>query len=180
MAGKGVCLNFSEMLKDFLNSSGFNSATIMSSNTYKNPLLIKILPVETQATHATNLILENGKMYIYNSINEYIFQLENMNNAKIITGADYYKYKYIFLYKYQLHTYKSYFLNFNPKETGVLDVISRRNDFDSPYTKKDYKETRENCIELFKQNKELISDYHDSTRENICTIANRLELIPER
>lgn len=180
MAGKGVCLNFSEMLKDLLNTSGFNSATIMSSNRYKDPLLRTILPEKNRATHATNLILENDKMYIYDSINECIFKLENVNNAKIITGVDNYKYRYIFLYKYQLYIYKSYFINYNPKEIGVLDILLRGKDFDFPYNKEDYKETRENCIELFKQNRQLISDYHDSTRENICTIANRLELIPER
>ena len=58
----GVCLNFSEMLKDFLNSSGFNSATIRSSNTYKNKLLEKLLIQDPQPNHATNLILESFKL----------------------------------------------------------------------------------------------------------------------
>ena len=180
MAGRAVCLNFSEMLKDLLNTAGFNSATIASSNTYKNPLLEKLLIRDSHATHAANLILEHGKMYIYDSINEFIFKIESKNNAKIISGADYYKYKYIYLYKYKLYPYQSYYINFNQKETGVLDILHRRNDFDSPYNKENYKETRENCIEIFKQNRQLISDYRDCTSENICTIANRLKLIPNQ
>jgi len=178
MAGKGVCLNFSEMLKDFLNNSGFNSATIESRDTYKNSLLEKLFIKESRPSHATNLILENGKLYIYDSINEFIFQLENRENAKIIDGSYYTKYEYILLCKYKLYPFDSYCLNNNSKEIGVLDILQRRQDFDSPYTKKDYKNTHQNCIELFRKNIQLISDYRECTSENICNIAKKLELIP--
>ena len=180
MAGIAVCLNFSEMLKDFLNTSGFNSITIISSDTYKNLLLEKLLIKEAKPTHATNLILENGKMYIYDSINEQIFRIENNESAKIISGAYYYKYKYFGLYKYRLYPYESYRLNFNQKEIDILDIIHTTNHFDSPYNKENYKKTSENCIEIFKQNRQLISDYRDCTSENICNIANKLKLIHEQ
>ena len=180
MAGRAVCLNFSEMLKDFLNTSGFNSATIMSSNTYKNTLLEKLLIQEEKPTHVINLILEHGKMYIYDSINECIFKLENNESAKIISGADFYKYKYLWLYKYRLYPYKSYHLNFSQKEIEVLDMLHTTNYFNSPYNKESYKETRENCIEIFRENRQLISDYRDCTSENICNIANKLKLVREQ
>lgn len=178
MAGKGVCLNFSEMLKDFLTNSGFNSATIASSITYKNLILKKLLIKNPCMTHAFNLITENGKIYIYDSTNLFFLKIQNTTSAKIIVGAHNFKYKHV--YKYKLYPYDSYFLNINPETFGVLDTLNTRNDFNSPYDSENYIQIQQTCIDEVVRNEKLILDYYDCTKEHIDTIANRLELIPNK
>jgi len=148
MAGKGVCLNFSDMLKDFLNDSGFNSAIISSCEVNK---FLEKHDTKKRATHASNLIIENGKIYIYDSTNMRLLKLKKTDSASIIVNYNNnFKHKYI--YNYKLYPYDSYYLNLTPKSASVLDILNTRNDFNYSYDKKTYIQIYDKSIDTFIEN----------------------------
>jgi len=176
MNGKGVCLNFSDMLKDFLNHSGFNSATILSSSIYKNDILSKLSIRKGRIHHASTLIQENGNLYIYDTTNLLLLKLKNKDIANVII-SNIKKFKYTHIYNYKLYPYNSYNCNLTPKSIAVLDIINMISDFDTPYNKQSYIETHDKFITNLKKNKDIIPDYYNNTKKHIDIISNKLSLI---
>ena len=161
MTGYGICLNFSNMLKDFLNHCGFDSAVISSNRMFwKNELM----------DHVFTLIKDNDKFYIFDSTNVLSLEPKKIDQAKIVVG------KKIFKHKYKLYPYNSYYLNFDSKSIETLDDFRTTTDFESPYSKKDYLMTQKRCLELLQNNEHLLNNYYFTVRENIDYIANKVLL----
>jgi len=190
MSGIGVCINFSTMLRDFLNESGFNCASIV--NVYNHNIHPTYLPnIErhicdtkistdilrkfskiislpcTKGNHIFNLIKEEEKFYIYDPSNLLLLQVESIYDCKLINGIG----------KIKLNPYYSYSFNYFKNETKVLNSFIKSDSYVSPYNKDTYQSTTRNCIYNFKNNESLLSDYYDSAKENIDYIADKLSLI---
>lgn len=125
MNGNGVCLNFSDMLKDILNECGYNSSIILNKinnieemekfcvldikrNVVKScNLITKVIPlllkpiINKIGNHAFNLIEENGKLYIYDATNLLFLKLNSTTEASILAGKG----------EFKLTPYSSYLLN---------------------------------------------------------------------
>jgi len=182
MSGGGVCLNFSEMLTDFINQFEFSSATLASNlSDYEKSYKVKIkrdigeINVnfidkilcslnKIDFNHAFNLIKENNKLYIYDPTNLFIAKLKNTKEAKLIPGIG----------KFNLNPYYSYCINSSQKSKDTLDLLLDNNSFKCPYTEKKYVQIWNKCIELFLENKCLLNDFYIEIIDNIQNISNTI------
>ena len=187
MNGNGVCLNFSDMLKDILNNCGYKSSTLLNrpintkelKNNYvidiernaKNPKpLTKVLPIILQplvkrmGNHAFNLIEENSKLYIYDATNLILLELNDKYIASLLVGKG----------EFSLKPYLSIAFN-DEKSRKLLYLLNETKEFSTPYTRKDYIITSENSMELFNSNKSLLDDYHEDINNDIVNIANSVD-----
>lgn len=108
MNGIGVCLNFSDMLSDFLNQFDYNVATIFNivskkvktdymptvkresskSNFRQRIISAMASPLSNVVgNHAFNFICENDGFYIYDSTNLMMFNLEDKFNCSNVCGT---------------------------------------------------------------------------------------------
>lgn len=182
MSGIGVCLNFSDMLSDFLNEFDFSSATLINytgddcERSYKvdiervasktklsykmMTLLIKPI-IKKVGNHAFNLIKENDKLYIYDSTNLSAFKLEDKNKCIMIPGKGI----------VNLKPYFSYYINLSKKSTDALNFLHSTDYFEAPYNKKDFIVTWEECFELFLNNTSLLDDFYNEVKDDIMKIS---------
>jgi len=91
-----------------------------------------------------------------------IFNLEDKFNCSNVCGSGGSK----------LKPYFSHYLNDSDKSLLALVDLNMRNDFVSPYTRKDFIFTWENCYENFEVNSYLLNCFHDDIRNNIEIINN--------
>lgn len=182
MNGGGVCLNFSEMLTDFINQFEFSSATLASNlsdneTSYKPKIKREIGKVKvnfidnilshlckTNFNHAFNLIKENNKLYIYDPTNLFIAELKNTKEAKLISGIG----------RFNLNPYYSYCINSSQKSKDTLDLLLDNNSLTIPYNEQDFIEIWEKCIEIFMTNTNLLSDFNYEIMNSIENIANTI------
>lgn len=188
MNGNGVCLNFSDMLKDILIECGYNSSILLNKiknikemkkfyvpeierNIVKsNNVITKVMPlvfkpiINKVGNHAFNLIEENGKLYIYDATNLLFLELNNTIVANILAGNG----------DFKLTPYFSYLFN-GSKERAALDTLHTIDDFKSPYSRKDYIITSENCVELFNKNNDLFKAYYWDIYNDITRVADSVE-----
>ena len=187
MNGIGVCLNFSDMLTDFINLFDYSSATVINSlgkenksnyvpvikrNVAKNSdsfgrnLVVSMMnPVlKNVGNHAFNLINENGKCYIYDATNLMIFDIIDKFNCKDVCAAGSAKIK-----PYFSHIFNDSFKSFN-----ALVDFNVKTDFVSPYTRKDFIFTWEECCDNFLKNKYLLGCFHDEIIEDINYINSNI------
>ena len=184
MNGVGVCLNFSDMLSDFINEfDDYSSASIINKmnkrceRNYKvdierkrgtekfyskllTPLVIPI--TKKMGNHAYNLISEKGKLYIYDSTNLCISKLNSKYESSMLAGIG----------TSDIKPYLSYWINNSDKSIKTLDLIHTTQEFKSLYTSKDFIITWEECLELFRDNKYLLDDFYDEINSNIINICN--------
>jgi len=181
MSGKGVCLNFSDMLTDFINEFDFNSATLINyaNNDCKKYYKVNIerksknetlsykifeklsLPLtKKMGNHAYNLISEYGKIYIYDSTNLCISKLNSKFESNIIAGEGISKIK----------PYFSYCANTTDKSFKALDLLHKSEIFESPYSANDFIFTWEECLEMFIKNKNLLNYFYYKIKNNIDII----------
>lgn len=184
MNGNGVCLNFSDLLKDILNKCGFSSSILTAyvkeypmKSSYKIqikrhytnsknqtvPLLYRSL-IKKVGNHAFNLIEENNKFYIYDATNLVLLTLDSINIASIKLGSG----------KLKIFPRSSYIYN-SRVERKTLDNLFLTNKFISPYKGVDYIVTAELCLDLFKQNKKLFEDFHKKIYKDILEISKIVE-----
>jgi len=180
MSGIGTCLNFSDMLTDFLNEFNLDSATLISILNYKIRFNSNInikrniqgtqnsnnrskLPLSKKitGTHALNLIKENNKYYIYDPSNLCAFIIRNKKNAINISDKG----------KIPLKPYTSYSYNFSDKAINLLSDFEKTKNFESPYSNKEFEETFVQCLNLFNNNS-LLNDYYDEVKDKILKIYN--------
>lgn len=184
MNGIGVCLNFSDMLTDFINQFDcYSSATLLNNinknfeRHYKVDIERKIVPnkfsrkiitpfiipiTKKTGNHAYNLICEKGNLYIYDSTNLSASKLNNKFESSVLAGKG----------VCNIKPYLSYWLNNSNKSTQTLDLLHLTQHFTSPYTSKDFVITWEECLELFRKNKYLLDDFYDEIYNNIINIYN--------
>lgn len=186
MNGNGVCLNYSDMLKDFLIKSGINSSIIInySSGVTRDNMALELIKrnavkpklytkvsialleplIKNIGNHACTLINENDKLYIYDPTNLLCAKIDSYNSASIIDGTG----------SIALKPYISYGFANSDIEKNTLEKLFDNSSLVSPYNKEDINLTWNNCVSLFEFNKHLIDDCYDETRGDIEKISNNL------
>lgn len=187
MDGRGVCLNNSEMLKDFLNlcdyncvmlenhskmaiKAGYNIAikrAYMDKEEAKFIKLIKIISNMRKPNHVFNLIEENNNFYIYDSTNLLLLSVINMYKSKVINGEKILK----------LFPYKSYMLCAGRNEIEILDKFIDNQVYSSPYQNYDLVVTSDITLELLKYHKNLLDDFYTEVKPNIMEISKETDKI---
>jgi len=186
MNGNGVCLNYSDMLKDFLIRSGINSSVIInySSGAIRDNNALKLIKrnvnqaklytkvgfmflarlIKKTGNHACTLIEENGKIYIYDPTNLLCAKIDDYETASIIDGTG----------SIKLKPYFSFCFANSDIEKNTLEKLFDNSSLVSPYNKEDINLAWNNCVALFESNRHLIEDCYDETRSDIEKISNNL------
>ena len=175
--GIGVCLNYSEMLKDFLNYNGYNS--VILCNYFDNEIAInKMLKSKSQkSNHAFNLIDDNG-LYIYDSTNSALYNLTRQDSILLAEGD--YKYKNDRKYKSIIRIYRSYDLCYSKKDEKLLDRLYSEKEFISPYNKNDFISSRNVNLEIIKNNLSLLEDFYCEAKPDIIGISEETQKVLTR
>ena len=79
--------------------------------------------------------------------------------------------------EFKLFPYHSYTFNSSTQSKVVLDSLYETDDYTSPYDRKDYIFTWENCIDLFFSNQGVLSDFYDSIKNDINFICEETKKI---
>lgn len=185
MNGIGVCLNFSEMLTDFINQFDYSSATVVNNvdtnfkRNYmpsidrkqtkmdiKNFLLSNLFKPLSKRTgnHAFNLINENGNLYIYDATNLSSFVIKDKFNCSILCGEGHAKMYPLF----------SYVISRTEKSKASLDVLNEAVDFKDFLSRKEFICTWEENMEKFNANKVLLNDFYAAIHEFVAYIADNI------
>lgn len=181
--GTGVCRNYSEMLKDFLNYCGYKSvilANYLSDNiqidyrmeinkkygyTNSNEDMFK----RKKANHAFNLIEDNG-LYIYDPTNLLWYFLENVNSSILVNGKG----------KSIIYPYRSYDFCYSKDDEKLLDRLFSDEKFVPPYHKADFISTSEVNLELIKNSTSLLNDFYNEARSDLVNISSESNQIMTR
>ena len=114
MTGKGVCLNFSTMLRDFLLECGYNASNLInvddkeSKINYRIPVkrkyiknkninvnstnhLISKIKSKKYGNHVFTLVKDGEYIYAYDPTNLLLLDIKNINVAKLVNGKGTYK-----------------------------------------------------------------------------------------
>jgi len=186
MDGVGVCLNHSDMLKDFLITCNINACTILNYNDIEiqrdymmeverkiskktlkeniGALLIgpfNSLIKKTFGNHAFTLINENGQNYIFDSTNLIVLKLNDPKQAQMLTGTG----------SFVLHPYISASLANSNNEYEALKNLFENDDLSSPYTSESVKNISDANIYLFNSSKAQLEDFYTEVKENIDNIS---------
>lgn len=194
MDGIGVCLNHSDMLKDFLNICGYNSAMLNSycsnyevveySLKYKivglddNIVLTNQITNETKnllekkriSNHVFNLIEDNGKLYIYDSTDVVPHIIVNQQYSELLVGKGISK----------LFPYESYMHNASEKEDELIDRLLTTKDYTSPYSKDEFICISNKNIDIIRRNLQLIEDFYIEAKPNILHISEETDKIKRK
>ena len=189
MDGRGVCLNHSEMLKDFLNVCGY--ASVMLENYYNsNITMTKVLDIERKfantshsdslvkplflkmkkINHVFNLIEENEKLYIYDATNLSLLSINNPFSARCINGK----------VKIKLFPYQSYEFCLSKEDCTLIDKLLTEKISMSPYTKEDFISISEVTTEIIKNSYPLLEDFYTEARSDIMGISEETDKIKAR
>lgn len=180
MNGNGVCLNYSEMLNNFLKKFGYSTATISGKLT---PGLSRYIPPITRyskkaslstkfisncnsknltANHASVLIEDKEKKYIYDPTNIWLLKLDNINQASIILGQG----------NFNFDLWQSYILNNLLSSKKMISDLSKCQDFSMPYDKIDFVTKWEENMDLFTENTSLLEEFYADIKVNIDQIVS--------
>lgn len=188
MDGFGVCLDNSEMLKDFLNLNGYPSAVLQNfydgknlkvnyevdierktiTDSTKKKLIERIL--RKNANHAFNLIEDNGSLYIYDVTNLLLQSIISPYSSEIVNGKG----------KFKIFPYRSYMSCANPQEIALLDKFIKAEDYPIKYTREDLISISEVNLELLSCYHTLIDDFYAEVRPVIVGISNEVHKIKAR
>ena len=185
MDGVGVCFNHADMLKDLLNTFGFNAACLFNGTKTNNMKFDYKMPIERKSServkrlinfnfgfkdifrdrfgnHAFVLIRENNRVYIYDATNLCVFEVSDAFNANLINGKGI----------SELHPYFS-FTNMKDvsREIVAFDGLFELDDLSSLYSRKDFIMTSECNIEMFNSNICLLDDFYIESFGDISKIS---------
>ena len=185
--GKGTCLNYSEYLKDLLNTCGYASSCIVNSiyvkersctsiekiNISDKGRLKKINMLLSSITrsnnHAFTLIKEEDKYYIFDATNYLILSINDLN-AAIINGIGSVKLDIPF----------SYLLNYTAKEKELLDNIVCQSVTNSLYDEYSLIAYRNIDKLLFEEQESLIKDFYIDAKKDIASLAKIKAISPNK
>lgn len=187
MDGRGVCLNHSDMLKDFLNTNKYRSIALLNHLNFPKELNYKInisrvfadeepnfikkiineILLTCKANHVFNLIEDNNGLYIFDSTNLLLQSISNYNKSKLVNGTDTYK----------LYPFQSYMLCTSKQELELLDKLVEEKQIYMPYTKHDLIAASEVNIELLNHSTNLLKDFYTGARPNIMAISKETSKI---
>lgn len=170
--GGGVCLNSSDMLTDILVDAGYQASVIFNvmgndlTKDYKSNIEVQCekpklgtkignlfsgFSYKKVGNHACTLIIERDKPYIFDSTNITMFKCVNNKEAVHSLGMG----------KLVLKPYVSCFLASDDMNYEAIKNLCLRDDYSSPYTRKDFIFTSEECIEKFNSNQNVINDFRE-------------------
>jgi len=185
--GGGVCLSYSDMLTDILSSDGYHTSTIINdslgvSNRLYTPniernianpkfcsrmfqFLIKGISKKT-GNHACTLIMEDDKPYIYDPTNLTMFECVNnkVADSSLLVGD------------IKLKPYFSLVLGDSDTNYETIKNLCLRSDYISPYDRKNFIFTAEECVETFNANKSIFCDYYDDIMPEITDIVEDVKV----
>lgn len=177
--GIGVCLNHSEMLKDFLNHCGYSSCIIPNHlddyikvdyklnikrpGVSKGSKLISLVDLfkKAKANHTFNLIEENNKIYIYDSTNFLLYNIVDEDNSKLVNGKG----------KNKLYPYQSYNFCISSEDDALIDRLITSSDYQSPYTKSDFISISDVNLEIIKNSITLLEDFYIEAKKDMIDIS---------
>ena len=187
MNGRGVCLNNSEMLKDFLNLNEYTSSMLENHYNISTRINYRIDIARTNATnkdslittiieelirckkanHVYNLIEDNNKLYIFDSTNMLMQKIIRNDKAEMVNGTG----------EFRLFPYQSHMLCASHDERKLLDKLLTTSEHVCPYTKRDLIITSEVCLEIIKNSTSLIEDFYTEIKPNIDSISKETSKI---
>lgn len=180
MDGRGVCINFSVMHKDLLNRVGVNATVIYNHLTIEHlnyqpdfEMKVKMSKLERLTTrinrkkidHACTLIKDDNGFYVYDSTNNFLANIEDINLAVIENGIGNCN-----LYVGATKRYCT-----NEKEFQLLTELEQNYQFKSAYNRRDFIRSYETMTELALDNRNLLNSYYDDTADVINSIAKEVE-----
>lgn len=192
MDGRGVCINHSSMLRDFLIACGYRSICMSCSFDKKDicidyepeidkkikrvklSTLIKLRFMNNSdelsigGNHVCTLIEDDNKLYLYDLTNFLLLDICDLNTARVINGSG----------KFILHPYYSYSDSSSDMEDKVLDKFILAglykhvytNIYKSPYDCNDYRLFWEKDLVLFRSNINLLEDFYADVKGDIDKI----------
>lgn len=187
--GNGVCLAYSELLRNYLNICDKKAAILnckmptdkkeiqcdyrpeierKQDEGFSNILLKYLLFPLTQTlqnkvgNHAVTLIEENGKIYIYDPTNLFVLNVEDENTATLINGKG----------QFDLKPLNSLVLSPNSDPYNIYAKMFDEN-IEKAFTRKEIIFSYENTIELIKNNINLLDDAYDNIHSELEVINNQ-------
>ena len=184
--GKSVCLNHSDMLKDFYNVCGCDAATLITylgddvemhyrpmvernikdfSLGFKTFNLFMSSFTKKFGNHAFTLVKDktNG-MIIYDSTNLSLFGLKDVYTAEVINGSG----------ECKLNPMVSSVINpYSEHELRVLGGVSETKKLANTCSSEGYIETSETTLGLLNTNISLLDDFYDEIEPSISGICER-------
>lgn len=182
MDGRGVCLNHSEMLKDFLNYCGYKCASVTNYHNSKSIKVVNSLDIErkfitesydrdkkikNKPNHVFNLIEDFGKLYVYDSTNFILEEVTSPYSANVINGSG----------KTKMFPYDSFDFCITEDEVYVMDKLFMTDDSSSSYSKKDFVYFSSLCMDIIRKNSTLFEDFYAEVKPNILRISEETDKI---
>lgn len=186
--GKNVCLNHSDMLKDFYNICGYDAASLITylsdevemhyrpkvernfedfSLGFRTFNVFMTSFMKKFGNHAFTLVRDkNDRMVVYDSTNLSLFGIKDANRGEVINGSG----------ECMLNPFVSSVINpYSQQELRALSGLYEVSDLTSPYTRKDFIETSETTIDLLNRNVSLLDDFYSSIEPSIVGICDNTE-----
>ena len=182
MNGKGVCLNYSTMLRDFLIVCGYDSANLINMqdiNMQYNYMpkvfrskgrmrrftkfeeFISKIQVSKTGNHAFTLINEDGELYAYDPTNLALLRIMSINHARVVNGRG----------DFILLPYVSHGVNTDMKSIATLEKLYLYEKFTLPYTKEYFRETFISLIADLVEKQDLLDEYYNHAFSDIEYVA---------
>lgn len=190
MNGKSVCLNHSDMLKDFLNICGYDAASLITyvgkdvdldyrarinrdiedfSLAFKTLNLFMSSHSKAFGNHALTLVRDNDRLVVHDSTNLALFGVKNASSIELINGSGVCK----------LNPMASCVINSGTEsELRAISGLYEVADFQAPYSRKDFIFTSEENVELFNDSIALLDDFYDEVKPSImgiCAVTDELK-----
>lgn len=160
--GHGVCINYSDMLRDLLNVSGYQSLNMLCYSDDYNSFA-------SRANHSVNLIVEDNSPYLFDSTNFAIYGCRDNKHASLIDGVASHN---LILYPYL----SGIFFSHKADTLGILKDFCLRKDYDCSYTSKDLTVAVKKCDNYVHSNHSLISDFRSDIMSDILDIAYKTKV----
>lgn len=186
MNGKGVCLNYSTMLRDLLIVCGYDSANLVNiedknikvgyrpdiyrkkgneRRTTKFKEFVSQLQTKKIGNHAVTLINDNGNLYAYDPTNLVLLNIKNINEARVVKGNG----------NFKLKPYISYITNLPKESRKVLRKLYESQAFNNPYNGEYFANTFKELIRYLKENSSLLEKYYEYVFDDISYIAQTVQ-----
>jgi len=147
--GRGVCLNYSEMLNDILKDTSYESMIMLCK--FKN----------NESEHATTLIFDNDSPYLFDAANFTIFECNDYKTAGDISSTRNLNLDSFLSYCYDAGRGNSF---------DVLNKFCLGKDYNSFSSKNNFLSTYNKCFDWCKNNISLVQDFCDEIHPNILKI----------
>ena len=185
--GKSVCLNNSDMLKDFYNVCGYDAASLITylgndvemhyrpmvernvedfSLGFKTFNLFMSSFAKKFGNHAFTLVRDaDNRMVVYDATNLSLFGVKDTNTAEVINGSG----------ECMLNPMVSSVINpYSSQELRALSGLYEVSDLSVPYTREDFIESSESTMGLLNRNVSLLDDFYSSIEPSIVGICDKV------